>query len=240
MPKPNILIIEDDENIQQLVSFNLIKAGFHASCATSGEEGLECLDKEQFDCVLLDLMLPGLGGLEVCEKIREKPKHATLPVIMLTAKREDNEIISGLESGADDYITKPFSPKVLVARIRATLRRNRQKKDIPPVPEGMISHQGLNINPGRHEVILHGQEIHLTITEFAILTLLARRPGWVYTRQQIIDTIRGDDYMVTPRMIDVQIFSLRKKMGEDGGNIETVRGIGYRFKDYIMRSRKLI
>jgi two-component system phosphate regulon response regulator PhoB len=232
MSKKHILIIEDDEDIQQLVSFNLIKSGFNASCADSGEEGLERLETEIIDCVLLDIMLPGISGIEVCKKIREQQGLARLPIIMMSAKRQEAEIIAGLENGADDYITKPFSPRVLVARLKSVLRRSRSTDDAgqETAAAEVISAGALQITPGRHEVLVHGRAAALTSTEFAILVLLARRPGWVFSRQQIIDAIRGHDYIVTPRMIDVQIFSLRKKLAAAGENIETVRGIGYRYR----------
>lgn len=232
MSKHHILIVEDDEDIQQLVSFNLIKAGFHVSCVNNGEEGLRLLETEEIDCVLLDIMLPGRDGLEICRQIRGVEEFSSLPVIMMTAKREENEVIAGLERGADDYITKPFSPKVLIARVKAVLRRRgNESSSAARDAEESLFIKDLEIFPNRHEVYAHGQKIKLTITEFAILAMLARRPGWAFSRQQIIDAVRGHDYMVTSRMIDVQVFSLRKKLGVAGGNIETVRGIGYRFKD---------
>ncbi|MBU0483130.1 MAG: response regulator transcription factor [Proteobacteria bacterium] len=231
MSKYHILIVEDDEDIQQLVSFNLIKAGFHVSCVNNGEDGLRLLEKEKIDAVLLDLMLPGKNGLEICRQIRASEAFSSMPVIMLTAKREEAEIIAGLEHGADDYITKPFSPKVLVARVKAALRRTEKSSTSDLESEKSISVKGLQIFPGRHEIFVDDQKIALTITEFAIIALLANRPGWAFSRQQIIDAVRGYDYMVTPRMIDVQVFNLRKKMGAAGKNIETVRGIGYRLKD---------
>ncbi len=231
MSKNHILIIEDDEDIQQLVSFNLIKAGFNVSCANNGEDGLERLEEEIVDCILLDIMLPGLSGIEVCKKIRERHEQASLPIIMMSAKRQEEEIINGLENGADDYITKPFSPKVLVARLKSVLRRsNKTDSENTDQQDEVIAINDIKIIPGRHEVLVKGHEIKLTSTEFAILVLLSKRPGWVYSRQQIIDAIRGHDYLVTPRMIDVQVFSLRKKLQNAGGNIETVRGIGYRCK----------
>jgi len=231
MSKKHILIIEDDEDIQQLVSFNLIKAGFNVSCANNGEDGLERLDEEIVDCILLDIMLPGLSGIEVCKKIRERHEQANLPIIMMSAKRQEEEIINGLENGADDYITKPFSPKVLVARLKSVLRRsNKNDSENTEQQDEIIVINDIKIIPGRHEVLVKGHEIKLTSTEFAILVLLSKRPGWVYSRQQIIDAIRGHDYLVTPRMIDVQVFSLRKKLQDAGENIETVRGIGYRCK----------
>ncbi|MCB2184292.1 MAG: response regulator transcription factor [Desulfobulbaceae bacterium] len=232
MSKHNILIVEDDEDIQQLVSFNLIKAGFHVSCASNGEDGLGLLKTEKIDCVLLDIMLPGQNGMEICRQIRTIDEFSSLPIIMITAKREEAEIIAGLDRGADDYITKPFSPKVLIARVKAAIRRrNMEPATAAEDSEETIAIKDLKILPGRHEVFVSDKKIKLTNTEFSILTMLAKRPGWAFSRQQIIDNVRGHDYMVTPRMIDVQVFSLRKKLGEAGKNIETVRGIGYRLKD---------
>ena len=233
MGKVTILVVEDEAAIQQLVSYNLIKAGFHVSCADTGEEALECLLREDIDCVLLDLMLPGMSGLEVCETIRRKSEKngRYIPIVMLTAKGEEEDIVEGLDFGADDYITKPFSPKVLIARIKAVLRRGFEKqKTESSEDQSTIVLEDLEINKGRHEVKLRGELLHLTMTEFGILTLLAGKPGWVFTRQQIIDSVRGYDFLITPRAIDVQIFGLRKKMGDSGSLVETVRGVGYRFK----------
>lgn len=234
MGKVHILVVEDEADIQQLVSYNLLRAGFHVTCADSGEEALECLRSEKIDCMLLDLMLPGLSGIEVCTKVKKgrAKEHSAIPIIMLTAKGEEEDVIAGLECGADDYITKPFSPKVLLARIKAVLRRSvgkiEEKDDRRP---STIITGNLVINKGKHEVLLNGQEIQLTATEFGILALLAGKAGWVFTRQQIIDAVRGYDFLITPRAIDVQIFGLRKKLGDAGKMIETVRGIGYRFKN---------
>lgn len=231
MGKANILIVEDDEDIQQLVSYNLIKAGFHVMCADTGEEGLQKLQPGGIDCVLLDLMLPGMSGLEVCRSIKKNQSSSDIPILMLTAKGEEDDVVSGLECGADDYVTKPFSPKVLIARVKALLRRKfDQLADSPVEKKEKIILHGLEIHPGRHEVKLHGEPLQLTMTEFGVLLLLASKPGWVYSRQQIIDSVRGYDFLVTPRAIDVQIFGLRKKMGDAGCCIETVRGVGYRFK----------
>lgn len=231
MKKKHILIVEDDTDIQQLVSYNLIRAGFNVSCADSGEEALDILQKESFDCILLDLMLPGLSGIEVCGRLRKQPNDITAPIVMLTAKGEEEDIVAGLESGADDYIPKPFSPKVLIARIKAVLRRAEEgKKAENEDGRDAFSIHNLIIDPGRHEVRLGEELLQLTMTEFGILTFLAKKPGWVFTRQQIIDSVRGYDFLITPRAIDVQIFGLRKKMREAGGMIETVRGIGYRLQ----------
>lgn len=232
MGKITILVVEDEAAIQQLVSYNLIKAGFHVTCADNGEEALECLLEESIDCVLLDLMLPGMSGLEVCETIRRKSEQngRYVPIVMLTAKGEEEDIVEGLEYGADDYITKPFSPKVLIARIKAVLRRGYERQKQEEDDQSTIVVGDLEIDKGRHEVRLQGEPLHLTMTEFGILTLLASKPGWVFSRQQIIDSVRGYDFLITPRAIDVQVFGLRKKMGDSGKLVETVRGVGYRFK----------
>ena len=233
MGKVNVLIVEDEADIQQLVSYNLIRAGFHVTCADTGEEALERLRTEEIDCVLLDLMLPGISGLEVCTAMRkvESSIRPSIPIIMLTAKGEEEDVVAGLESGADDYITKPFSPKVLIARIKAVIKRSSTDQSAADESrQSIIVVDGLEIDKGRHEVKLNGMEVQLTTTEFSILSLLAAKPGWVFTRQQIIDFARGYDFLITPRAIDVQIFGLRKKLNEYGKMIETVRGIGYRYK----------
>ncbi len=232
MGKARILVVEDDADIQQLVSYNLIKSGLNVSCADSGEEALQIMDREQIDLVILDLMLPDKDGMEVCTILREKPDKAGLPIIMLTARSEEDDIITGLACGADDYVTKPFSPRILIARVQALLRRKQNKLpgDAESDPETITLHSMI-IHRGRHEVLVAGRQVHLTVTEFTILEQLAERPGWVFTRQQIIDRIRGYDYLITPRAVDVQIFGLRKKLGPEGAQIETVRGIGYRIKE---------
>ncbi len=233
MGKAHILIVEDESDIQQLVSYNLIKAGFHVSCADTGEEAVEHLRQEAIDCVLLDLMLPGMSGLELCSAVKAaKDKDSrNVPIIMMTAKGEEEDVVSGFECGADDYITKPFSPKVLVARVKAVLKRSHMNNQADSErKKSLIIVDGLAIDKGRHEVTLDGNPLQLTMTEFGILSLLANKPGWVFTRQQIIDSVRGYDFLITPRAIDVQVFGLRKKMGDFGQMIETVRGIGYRFR----------
>ncbi len=233
MGKVNVLIVEDEVDIQQLVSYNLIRAGFHVTCADTGEEALSRLRTEQIDCVLLDLNLPGISGLEVCSAMRkvEVNNGRSIPIIMLTAKGEEEDVVAGLECGADDYITKPFSPKVLIARIKAVLKRSFvDQSDDDDRGKSVIAVDGLEIDKGRHEVRLNGSVVLLTTTEFSILSLLAGKPGWVFTRQQIIDFARGYDFLITPRAIDVQIFGLRKKLSEYGKMIETVRGIGYRYR----------
>ncbi len=231
MKKLSILVVEDDTDIQQLVSYNLIKAGFNVTCADTGEEGLEILGREPVDAMVLDLMLPGKDGNEVCRAVRTEEKTRHLPIVMLTAKSEEDDIVRGLECGADDYVTKPFSPRVLIARIEAALRRTPEPESQPEDAATVIARHGMEIHPGRHEVKVNGEAIHLTASEFTILELLAGRPGWVFSRQQIIDQVRGYDYSITPRAVDVQIFGLRKKLGPSGACIETVRGIGYRIRE---------
>ncbi|MDO9532651.1 MAG: response regulator transcription factor [Deltaproteobacteria bacterium] len=228
MAKETILVVEDEEDIRELLKYNLEKEGYQVLGAATGEEGLRAVRDRRPDLILLDLMLPGLDGLEVCRRIRGEAQTQPLPIIMLTAKGEEADIVTGLELGADDYIVKPFSPRVLLARLRAALRRRRQP--LPPQTAPLKTDE-MVIHPGRHEVLLKGQPIQLTVTEFRLLHLLVRKPGWVFTRTQIVNEIHGDDYPVSDRSIDVQIVSLRKKLGIFGSQIETIRGIGYRFKD---------
>jgi two-component system phosphate regulon response regulator PhoB len=228
MSKEKILIIEDEEDILAMVHFNLVRAGFRVECAMCGEEGFQKARDHQPDLILLDLMLPGIDGLEVCRRLRKSPDTKSCPVIMLTAKGEESDIVQGLELGADDYLPKPFSPQVLLARIRAILRRNARTATAHDQDEP-IEIFDLIIHPGRNRVLAAGEPIELTYTEFRILYLLASRPGWVLSRSQIVDAIHGEGYAVTDRAVDVQIVGLRKKLGECGRYIETVRGVGYRF-----------
>jgi len=229
MTKEKILVIEDEEDILALVHYNLAREGYQVACATSGEEGLRLVE-EQPDLVLLDLMLPGIDGLEVCRRLRGSELTAGLPIIMMTAKGEESDVVAGLELGADDYVTKPFSPKILLARVRAVLRRRAKEGEVVEESDQLV-HGELVIHPGRNEVLVAGRPIELTFTEFRVLLFLASRPGWVFTRYQIVNAVRGEDYAVTDRAVDVQIVGLRKKLGACGTLIETVRGVGYRFKD---------
>jgi two-component system, OmpR family, alkaline phosphatase synthesis response regulator PhoP len=228
MPKERILVVEDEEDILELVRYNLLKEGYHVTGASTGEDALKKTRSEPFDLIILDLMLPGIDGLEVTKKLKKDQKTDKVPIMMLTAKGEEADVVTGLELGADDYITKPFSPRVLIARVRTALRRRHRKEE----DETAVVHiHELEINPGRRSVLVLGQPVELTFTEFQVLYTLARRPGWVFTRSQIVDAVRGDDYPVTDRSVDVQIVGLRKKMGTYGRYIETVRGVGYRFKE---------
>ncbi len=228
MATHRILVVEDEADILQLVTYNLAREGFEVVGAPSGEEGLDEARKGIYDLLLLDLMLPGINGLDVCRMLRREEATARLPIVMLTARGEDIDIVTGLELGADDYITKPFSPRVLTARIRAVLRRDKPSLEAAEQPFAI--HE-ITIDPRRFHVVVAGQAVDLTATEFGVLHFLARRPGWVFTRTQIIEAVKGDDYPVTDRSVDVQIVGLRRKLGDAGVNIETVRGIGYRFKE---------
>lgn len=228
MAKEHILVVDDEENILELLNYNLSKHGYRVTSVTSGEEALALAKSDVPDLILLDLMLPGLDGMEVCKELKANPKTAHVPVVMVTARGEEADIVTGLELGADDYVTKPFSPRVLAARLKNVLR----KKARPMAEEdSTLQVHRMVINPGRQEVLVDGVAVELTFTEFRLLHYLARRPGWVFTRKQIIDAVRGDDYPVTDRSVDVQVVGLRKKLGSHGQYIETVRGVGYRLKE---------
>ena len=223
----NILVVEDDLDIRELISFNLQNEGHQVFEAKDGEAGIDKAREKLPDLILLDLMLPGIQGLDVCRVIKSNQETKETPIIMVTALGQEEDIVKGLETGADDYITKPFSIKVLIARVNAVLKRSIEvgedkSKDI------LIN--GINIKTRSREVRVNENPINdLTFSEFQILYLLAGHPGWVFTRYQIIDKIRGDNYPVTDRSVDFQIVGLRKKLGDAGKLIKTVRGVGYRF-----------
>ncbi|MBN2059460.1 MAG: response regulator [Deltaproteobacteria bacterium] len=228
MAKELILVVDDEEDILELVRFNLAREGYNVLSAVSGEETLDNVRKDHPALILLDLMLPGMDGLEVARILKNDVKTREIPIIMLTAKGEEADIVTGLEIGADDYVTKPFSPRILLARVRAVLRRKLKEE---AGDESVLRIRDMVIHPGRREVLLNGDQVPLTFSEFGVLHFLARRPGWVFTRSQIVDAIRGDDYPVTDRSVDVQVVGLRRKLGPAGNYIETVRGVGYRFKE---------
>ena len=228
MAKEHILVVDDEEDILELVDYNLSKEGYRVSRAVSGESALAQAKSSVPGLIILDLMLPGVDGLDVCRRLKMDSSTATIPVIMLTAKGEEADIVTGLELGADDYVTKPFSQKVLIARVRAALRRSRQD---PAGDSDTISMRGLVIDPGRYVVTVEAKPIDLTLTEFRMLHTLARRPGWVFTRYQLVEASRGEDTEVTDRSVDVHIVSLRRKLGNAGAQVETVRGVGYRFRE---------
>lgn len=228
MTKELILAVDDEEDILELIRYNLAREGYRIGAAKTGEEALEEARREKPDLIILDLMLPGIDGLEVCRRLKSDALTAPIPIVMLTAKGEDADIVTGLELGADDYITKPFSPRVLLARIKAALRRDRKAAQKEPM---VIRAGDLVINLATREVTARDVPVQLTTTEFNILSYLTKWPGWVFTRNQIINAVRGEDYPVTERSIDVQIVGLRKKLGDAGKHLQTVRGVGYRFKE---------
>ncbi len=228
MANEHILVIEDEDDIVELIRYNLIKSGFKVTSATDGQDGLNLALTQTPDLVLLDLMLPGLDGLDVCRALRRNDRTAAIPIIMLTARAGESDVVAGLELGADDYVIKPFSPRVLIARVRSVLRRKRQ----PIVKTGEpIRIKDIVINPGRHEVLAGDKPVDVTVNELRILQLLAGKPGWVFNRDQIVIAVHGEGYPVTDRAVDVQIVGLRKKLGARARYIETVRGVGYRFQE---------
>ena len=230
MSKESILLVEDEHDIQDLLKFHLERENLVVETADTGEDALQRLKSRTVSLILLDLMLPGIDGLEVCRRLKAQPETAAIPIIMLTAKDSEADIVTGLEMGAADYVCKPFSPRVLMARIHAVLRRPVAAAT-GDVLEPVITVGPLTVDPGRHKVEIKGREVPLTFTEFRILHLLAESPGRAFSRQQIVDQVRGESYAVTERIVDVQMVSLRKKLGALGDWIETVRGVGYRFKE---------
>lgn len=228
MNKEQILVVDDEEDILELVRFNLEREGYGVICTETGEEAVTITRKRRPDLIVLDIMLPGMDGLGVTKVLKSDTDTRHIPIVMLTARGEEADVVTGLELGADDYVTKPFSPRVLVARVKAVMRRKASEQ---ADESSVVKHHNLVIHPGRHEVLVDGEPVELTYTEFAILSYLARRPGWVFTRGQIVDAVKGYDYPVTDRAVDVQIVGLRKKLGDAGKYVETVRGVGYRFKE---------
>lgn len=230
MAREKILIIEDEPEIRELLRYNLRKAGYLTLEAGSGEEGLRIARAERPAVVLLDIMLPGMDGMDACRAIKADANLRKTPVVMLTAKGEEADVVSGLEVGADDYITKPFSPRVVMARIKAVLRRGTEEGEAGEA-EAVVRHGPVLMDPVRHSCVVADRPVDLTATEYKLLHLLCRRPGRVFTRQQIVDACRGEDYAVTERAVDVQIVGLRKKLADHADIVETVRGVGYRAKE---------
>jgi len=229
MSKEKILVVDDEEDILELIQYNLSREGINVHSALTGEEAIEKALTIIPDLIILDLMLPGIDGLEVTKKIKQNPVTREIPVIMLTAKGEEADVVTGLELGADDYITKPFSPRILIARIKAVLRRNTNPEK--EINSDSIKINNITIHSGMRSVLINDEPVDLTYSQFQILAYLAARPGWVFTRSQIVDAVHGDDYPVTERSIDTQIVGIRKKLGSYGKYIETVRGVGYKFRD---------
>ncbi len=219
------MVIDDERDLIELVQYNLEKEGFHVISAIDGEAGLALASEENPDVVLVDLMLPGIDGLEVCQRLRKSERTAGIPLIMLTAKSSESDRVVGLELGADDYVTKPFSPRELAARVKAVLRRTSTQKPASDI----LRRGGLSVDLARHEVTCNDEPVSLTATEFRLLQFLASRPGRVFSRADIIDGALGRDVVVLDRTIDVHVMSLRRKLGQCGDWIETVRGFGYKF-----------
>lgn len=229
MNKPQILIIEDHPDIVEIVDYHFRKAGFKLQVATNGREGLKKAESSLPSLILLDLMLPGLDGMEICRRLRHQSETQKIPIIMLTAKGSEEDIVRGLEMGADDYVTKPFQPKELIARVQAMLRRTDSQATSPSGSEGIIEVDDLQVDVGRHEVYVGLTPIKLTLTEFRLLQTLLSGIGRIFTRDQLIDKLRGGEVAIVDRNIDVHVSSLRKKLKEYGSRIYTVRGVGYRF-----------
>ncbi|MCW8831023.1 MAG: response regulator transcription factor [Gammaproteobacteria bacterium] len=235
--KKTILVVEDEEDLRDIVIYNLEREGYKTIGVESGEEGLDCAIALRPDLIILDLMLPGMNGMDVCRKLKQGDGSENLkqpddikniPIIMASAKGEEADIVSGLELGADDYVTKPFSPRILLARVRSVLRRSQQDSK---QEASSLNIDGMEIDTRKFKLKINDATVDLTKSEFGILNFLASHRGWVFTRYQIVDAIRGEKYVVTERAIDVQIAGLRKKLGDYGDLIETVRGVGYRFRE---------
>ncbi|MFO7884645.1 MAG: response regulator transcription factor [Desulfobacteraceae bacterium] len=224
-----ILIVDDEQDILELVSYNLKKEGYETLTAMSGEDGLSAAKKFRPDLMVLDLMLPGIDGLEVTRRLRADKETSKMPIVILSAKGEESDIVTGLELGANDYVSKPFSPRELTARIRAIFRR--RQKSLENQPTRVTREGDMVIDHDRHLVKINGTSLDLTLSEFSLLSLLAEKKGWVFTRGQIVDAVHGENYAVTERSVDVTVAGLRKKLGRLSSFIETVRGIGYRFRE---------
>jgi DNA-binding response OmpR family regulator len=226
MGKHKILIIEDDRDIVEMLDYNLKEEGYDTISALNGEEGIALAGNERPDLIILDIMLPIMDGFEVCRTLKKDDRVAHIPIIILSAKSQETDKVVGLELGADDYVTKPFSPRELIARARAILRRGREEHVSNRIQRGQIT-----IDRTRHKVTVGGKEISLTLTEFKLLELMARRPGVVFSRALILDAVAGQDTIVCDRTVDAHVKSLRQKLGRAKDYIETIRGAGYRFKE---------
>ena len=229
MGAERILIIEDDPEIQEMLKYAFAREGWKLIQAKTGEEGIDILRKEEVDCIILDIMLPGMDGFKTLKKIRENKNYKNIPIVMCTARGEEADVVAGLELGADDYVVKPYSPRVLAARIRAGLRR-KEAQSQNSTERTVWRHGKLSLDVERHSAFLGDTPLDLFATEFALLAQFMSHPDIVFSRQKLITAIRGSDYPVTDRSVDVQIMGLRKKLKEAGKMIETIRGVGYRFK----------
>jgi two-component system phosphate regulon response regulator PhoB len=229
MPADKILVVEDEADIFEVIVYNLQREGYTVLATRDGEEGLELARRESPRLVLLDLMLPGMDGIEICRRLKQDPVTGDIAVIMVTAKGEESDVVLGLGVGADDYVVKPFSPRELMARVKAVLRRGPIRDDAGPVER--VQHDGLVVDAVRHQVTVNGESRSFTATEFRLLHYLASHPGRVFTRNQLLNRVIGEDAIVIDRNIDVHIRAIRKKLGSLRDLIETQRGVGYRFKE---------
>jgi two-component system phosphate regulon response regulator PhoB len=227
--REKILVIEDEADIQEVIEYNLAREGYRVTSVADGEEGLRQVKRINPDVVLLDLMLPGKDGIDVCREIKTDPLTRAIPVVMLTAKSEETDVVLGLGVGADDYVTKPFRPKELLARVQAVLRRGPLRNESGAGARVVL--EGLVIDTERHEVRVKGEPVVLTPTELRLLHVLASHPGRVFTRSHLLSRVIGDNAVVTDRNVDVHVRAIRQKMGELRDWVETVRGVGYRFRD---------
>ncbi|MDG2021391.1 MAG: response regulator [Phycisphaerales bacterium] len=232
----NVLIVEDEPEIAELIEFHLSRGGMKCSIVHSGQNALDTIRRTPPDLLVLDRMLPDVDGMDVCRKLKSDPSTKSIPIIMVTAKGEDADVISGIEVGAEDYVVKPFSPKVLMARVASILRRHDDfltKETTPSSKQILLFEERLVIDTARHRVLADGELLKLTFTEFNLLKYLAARPGFVRSRDQIIAAVHGRSIVLSTRTVDVHVTALRRKLGEFGKSIETVRGVGYRFQDEI-------
>jgi two-component system alkaline phosphatase synthesis response regulator PhoP len=229
MKQQHIVIVEDEADIAEVIEYSLSREGFETSSALNGQDGLELAQSVKPDLVLLDLMLPGLDGIEICRELKSDANTRSIPIIMVTAKGDESDIVLGLSMGADDYVTKPFSPKELVARVKAVLRRSSAKPE--SADQDRIVLDGVTIDVTRHEVLVDGQSVAFTATELRLLHFLASHPGRVFTRNHLLSRVIGEDVIVIDRNIDVHVRAVRKKLGDHADMIETIRGVGYRFRD---------
>jgi len=232
MSRMSILIVEDELEIAELMRFHVQRDGFDCRIVQSGRVALSVVENDQPQLILLDLMLPDLDGLEVCRRLKRNPQTRTIPILIVSAKGDEADIVAGIELGADDYVTKPFSPKVLMARVKNILRRYGDEPALEDDGKSLGLAQGaLVIDADRHVVMVNGKPIDLTVTEFGIVQYLAARPGFVRTRDQIISAVHGESAVLSSRTVDVHVTALRRKLGEVGDMIQTVRGVGYRLSE---------
>jgi two-component system alkaline phosphatase synthesis response regulator PhoP len=229
LKRENIFVVEDENDILDVIEYNLSREGFRVQTSRDGEQGLRGIRESTPDLVVLDLMLPSIDGIEICRRLKSDPRTRAMPILILSAKGEESDIVLGLGVGADDYLTKPFSPRELIARIRAVLRRGPLLDDLGATER--VTHAGLVVDAGRHEVTVDGELIVFTATEFRLLHYMSSHPGRVFTREQLINRVIGEDAIIIDRNVDVHVRAVRKKMGPYRDMIETIRGVGYRFRD---------